>query len=160
MINDRIEPRGEVEIEIFRSNGHIEKTKGSNTISAEVKNVIAKSLQAAITGGFGCLTSPFDNDDLSTPPNGESGIYLIDNSNAATHYQMVSTLNSSTLLSFIIKGVVRAAQAYTFSSAVLGHDYQTNNFTYEFSTFAFSSAPVLANGDQLTVTWTITMADS
>ena len=155
-MKDNIKPVGYVEIEIIKADGS-KHQEGHNTISSEIKNKIAASLRSAQTN-FGVMESAFDNDDFSSPPTGESGIYILDNS--SNKFQMKTTLYSSADLSFVIKGTARASQAYTIDKAYLGNEYSSGNFVTEYSEYDFNPNISLSDGDQLNVTWTITIADN
>mgnify|MGYP001311661697 CR=1 FL=1 len=155
-MKENIKPVGYVEIEIIKADGS-KHQEGFNTISSGIKNKVADSLRAASTN-FGLLESAFDNDDFSSPPTNESGIYIEDT--GSSKYQMKTTLQSSSDLSFVIKGVARASQSYTIDKAYLGNQYSSGNFTYEYSVYDFNPNVSLSDGDQLNVTWTITIADN
>jgi len=164
MIGDRVTPSGKVSVEIIRANGNVEHLQGSNAIHQDIRNKLAASL-AAGTSAISCIANPaFDNDNFTSPTNGQSGIYIIHTN--GTKYEMVSTKTSTdsngTAKTFTIKGVLRAEATYTIASGVLGHAYSTSSgaFTTITSTHTFSENIGLVDGDQLTVTWVITIADS
>ena len=75
---------------------------------------------------------------------------------------MVSTKTNSGAKTFTIKGVLRAEASYTIASGGLGHAYSTSSgaFATVTSTKTFSGNISLVDGDQLTITWVITIADS
>jgi hypothetical protein len=155
-MQENIKPVGYVEIEIIKADGS-KHQEGFNTISTAIKNKIASSLRTAQTN-FGLLESAFDNDDFSTPPTNESGIYIQDT--GSNKYQMKTTLHSNADLSFVMKGTARASQSYTIDKAYLGNQYSSGSFTTEYSVYDFNPNISLADGDQLNVTWTITIADN
>lgn len=157
-MKENIKPVGYVEIEIIRADGS-KHQEGYNTISSYIKNKVADSLRTASTN-FGLLESAFDNDDFSSPPTSESGIYIEDT--GSNKYQMKTTLQSSSDLSFVMKGVARASQSYTIDKAYLGNEYSgsSGTFTWEYSVYDFNPNVSLSDGDQLNVTWTITIADN
>ena len=159
-MEDRITPSGHVKIEIIRASGiKLIDQEGPNTIHLDLKHKMASACVVATTA-FGVMNSAFDNDDFSTPTNGESGIYITDTS--AVKYQMVTSLDASSAYSFTCKGVARASQSYTIDTANLGHGYSTGNgdFDVQFSSYDFSPNITLADGDQLNVTWQVTIANS
>ena len=160
MAQDTIGTSGHVTIEIIKPDNKIENQDGPNTISSELKNQIAHALAVNISN-FGVMESAFDNDDFSSAPTGESGIYIEDSNNNL--YQMKTTLESSTSTSMTLKGQARASQSYTITDAFLGNSYQSgspDNFVTEYSAYDFNPDISLADGDQLNVTWVITISDS
>ena len=159
-MKDTITPKGHVQIEIIRADGsHKKEQEGPNAISSELTQKLAFTLQGA-NSAYGVMTSAFDNDDFSTPPNNESGIIIVDTS--SNRYQTKTTLDATTQTSFTIKGVVRASQSYTIDKALMGHDWSTqvNDYDVKFSEYDFSPNISLSDGDQLNVTWVITIANS
>ena len=159
-MKDTITPSGKVQIEILRANGSIEIMDEPNAIHQNIRDKLAASL-AAGTSAMSCIASPaFDNDNFPTPTNGQSGIYVVHTN--GSKYEMVSTKTNSGAKTFTIKGVLRAEASYTIASGVLGHAYSTSSgaFTTVTSTKTFSGNISLVDGDQLTVTWVITIADS
>ena len=161
-MEDRITPLGEVKIEVIKANG--QKTvelEGPNTVHLDVKHAMASACVLA-TGAFGVMESAFDNDTFTTPTNGESGIIIRDNASPAVLYEMESTLLDSNATDFTVKGVARASQNYTIVSAILGHGWSTGgtDFDVRFSDHTFASNISLVDGDQLNVTWKITIANS
>lgn len=159
-MKDTVIPSGKVHIEIIRANGFIENIEEPNTIHQNIRDKLAASL-ASGTSDMSCIASPtFDNDNFTSPTNGQSGIYVV--ATNASKYEMVSTKTNSGVKTFTIKGVLRAEASYTIASAVLGHVYSTssNAFTVVTSTKTFSGNISLVDGDQLTITWVITIADN
>ena len=155
-MKDNIKPVGYVEIEIIKADG-TKHQEGFNTINSAIKNKIAASLRSAQTN-FGVMESAFDNDDFSSPPTNESGIYIEDT--GSNKYQMKTTLHSNAAKSFVMKGTARASQSYTIDKAYLGNQYSSGNFVTEYSVYDFNPNISLADGDQLNVTWTLTIADN
>ena len=159
-MKDTVIPSGKVHIEIIRANGLIENIEEPNAINQAIRNKLAATLAAATTG-VSCIADPkFDNDNFTSPTNGQSGIYVV--ATNASKYEMVSTRSSSGTKTFTIQGVLRSEASYTIASAVLGNVYSTSSgaFTTITSTKSFSGNISLVDGDQLTVTWVITIADS
>ena len=159
-MKDTITPSGKVQIEILRANGSIETMEAPNAIAQAIRNKLATSLQAAPTN-ISCIESPaFDNNNFTTPTNAQSGIYVVLTN--GTKYEMDSSKTASGTKTFTYSGVLRAEASYTIASAVLGNVYSTSSgaFTTVTSTKTFSGNISLVDGDQLTVTWVITIADS
>ena len=158
-MKDTIIPKGHVQIEIIRADGSHNEQEGSNAISSELTGKLALTVQGPCSA-YGVMESAFDNDDFSTPPANESGIILVDTS--SNRYQAKSTLDATTAYSFTVKGVVRAAASYTIDKALLGHGWSTNvnDYDVKFSEYDFSPNISLSDGDQLNVTWVITIANS
>ena len=159
-MKDKVIPSGKVHIEIIRANGSIENMEEPNAINQAIRNKLAATLASATTG-VSCIADPiFDNNNFTTPTNGQSGIYVVHTN--GTKYEMASTRSASGTKTFTITGVLRAEASYTIASAVLGNVYSTssNAFTTITSTKSFSGNISLVDGDQLTVTWVITIADS
>jgi len=150
---------GTVSWEVIKRNGSVVTSEGKeNTIQSELKNKLSDTLYTA-TNNFGLLNSPFNNDDFSSPTNGESGIVLNGTSPTAL-YQMDTSLDSNSSLSFTIEGVIKASASYSIPSAILGHYWSTTTFLTDYSAHTFSSQIELDDGDQLNVTWQITISDS
>ena len=160
MLGERVQPSGRVAVEIIRANGSTEHLEGSNAIAQALRNKLAATLQAGTTG-TSCVAQPtFDSNAFQSPTNGQSGIYILLTNN--TKYEMLTTKTVSGAKTFTVTGVLRAEAGYTIASAVLGNAYSTSSsaFATVTSTHTFSSNIVLVDGDQLTVTWVITIADS
>mgnify|MGYP003664952220 CR=1 FL=1 len=164
MIGDRVTPSGKVSVEIIRANGNVEHLEGSNAIHQDIRNKLAASLASGTTN-ICCIANPaFDSNAFQTPTNGQSGIYIVLTN--GTKYEMLSTKTSTdsngTAKTFTVTGVLRSEATYAIASGVLGNVYSTSSgaFTTITSTHAFSGGISLVDGDQLTVTWTITIADN
>jgi hypothetical protein len=161
-MEDRIIPSGEVKIEVIKASGRkIVDMEGPNTVHLDVKHEMANACVLA-TAAFGVMESAFDNDTFTTPTSGDSGIIIRDNAGTPVLYEMESTLLDSNAYDFTVKGVARASQSYTIVSAILGHGWSTSStdFDVRFSDHTFASTIDLVDGDQLNVTWKITIANS
>ena len=161
-MEDRVIPSGQVKIEVIKASG--QKTvglEGPNTVHNDVKHEMASACVLA-TGAFGVIESAFDNDTFTTPSNGESGIIIRDNSSPAVLYEMQTSLIDDNATDFTVKGIARASTNYTIVSAILGHGWSTGgtDFDVRFSDHTFASTISLVDGDQLNVTWKITIANS
>ena len=161
-MEDRITPSGQVRIEVIKASG--KKTvelEGPNTIHNDVKHEMASSLVQA-TNAFGVMESAFDNDTFTSVTASQSGIVIRDNASPANLYEMQCTLLDSNNYDFTVKGIARASQSYTIVSAILGHGWSTGNsdFDVRFSDHTFATSISLVDGDQLNVTWKITIANS
>jgi len=161
-MEDRIIPSGQVKIEVIKASG--QKTvelEGPNEIHLDVKHKMASACVLA-TGAFGVMESAFDNDTFTTPTSGESGIIIRDNSSPVVLFEMKTTLLDDNDYDFTVKGVAKASQNYTIVSAILGHGWSTGStdFDVRFSDHTFGSTISLVDGDQLNVTWKITIANS
>ena len=162
-MKDSIAPSGRVEIQVIKKDGTVIDKSGHNEIHAELKREMAESMFSA-QGNFG-IQGPAVFDDATfttTIPNGESGIIIKDTGGEL--YQMATTMTASPATSFTVKGEVRNDGASkTISDAYLGHDTATEDFGVQYSTYDFSDNggdQAVADGDQLNITWTITIADS
>lgn len=141
---------GEVTVSVRKG----KKQKITNSISSEVKNVIASSLQSAqsyFVGG-----SNFGTDNFATPTAGENGIVV---HSSTTYYETKSTSTtanvSSNTLTFI-SSTKADGSSFTLTGAKCGHDYNTSGFAIDFASTTFSQA--VADGQQLDLTWVITLS--
>lgn len=159
-MKDIVTPSGFINVEIQRANGFVETISEPNAINQSIRNKLATALQTSTTGVSPLASPVFDSTAFSTPTNGQSGIYIV--SSGGTKYEMQTSLDTSGTLTFTTKGVVRAEASYTIASAKLGNNFQTSGSEFEtiVSTKTFSSAISLVDGDQLTITWQLTIADN
>jgi len=162
-MKDKTKLVGLVDIQITRANGDTETYTGRNTIDTEVKNAIASAINSSVSGGFGALTSPFDgsNTGFVTPTSAESGIIV--KTTANDYYQCSTAAASSGNENATLKivGTVKADASKTVDIAYVGHGWSSNaDFAYNIASHDFSSNIALDDGDQLDITWTITIADS
>ena len=162
-MKDKTKLVGLVNVQITRANGDTETYTGRNTIDSEIKNAIAAGINAQVSGGFGVLVSPFDgsNTGFVAGTSGESGIIV--KTTASDYYQCstaaASSGNSGTTMKVV--GTVKANASKTIDYAYLGHGWSSNAaFDYNVASHSFSSNIALDDGDQLDITWTITIADS
>lgn len=164
-MKDAIRPSGKVEVQVIKKDGTVINHSGHNTIHAELKTEMAQSMFSA-QGNFGIANSLFDDDTFTTTiPDNESGIIIKDTNDV--QYQMATTgtdLSSDT--SFTVRGEVRndSSASITIAEAYLGHDTASENFGVQYSTYDFdvdgSGDQAVADGDQLNITWQITIDDS
>ena len=162
-MKDKATVKGKVSIRIQRANGEEEFYVGENTIDTEIKNIMATSLFEAVTQGFGVLAGAFDGSDtgLVTPTVGESG--MIAKTTGSEYFQGATVANTSanTGAAMSVKATWKSDDSKTFDILYLGHDWRdTNNYTYNIANHTLSGDIDMTNGDQLDVTWTITLADS
>ena len=166
-MRDKITPQGTVEYEVIKADGTVSKNGGGNAISSELKNTMASSLRAA-TDTYGMQVGDFLTDDSfnSSIPNTKNGIIIKDNQ--GTKYQMTCTaLDMTSDYKIKVKGVARnnTGSTIVITDAYMGHDTSSSQFNIQYSSFDFSVAgdPAddvdVADGDQLNITWEITIAD-
>ena len=163
-MKDSIRPSGKVEVQVIKKDGTVIDHSGHNTIHAELKTEMAQSMFSA-QGNFGIANTLFDDATFTTTiPDNESGIIIKDT--GGEQYQMSTTMTATAAKSFTVKGEVRndSGSSITISDAYLGHDTATENFGVQYSTYDFSvdggGDQAVADGDQLNITWQITIADS
>lgn len=158
-LTEILRPSGTVKWQIIRRDGNIDySSPEKNLISAELKNKLADTLHQS-TANFGVMTSPFANNDFSIPTNGDSGI-VIATVGPSLKFEMLTTLKTTSALSFTIEGLVRAEASYEVDYAMLGFDWYNLSFNTDYSSYDFSPNLDLVNGDQLNITWQITMSDN
>jgi hypothetical protein len=162
-MKDKTKLVGLVDVVVKRASGDIETMSGQNTIETEIKNAIASGINGAVSGGFGVLISAFDgsNSGFVAGTSGESGIIV--KTTANDYYQCsteaASSGNSGTTMKVV--GTVKANASKTIDYAYLGHGWSSNaDFAYNVANHSFSSNIALEDGDQLDITWTITIANS
>ena len=158
-LTETLRPSGTVKWQIIRRDGNIDfGSPEKNTISYQLKYKLADTLYQS-TGNFGVMSSPFEHNDFSIPTNGDSGIVIV-TVGPALKFEMLTTLNTTSALSFTIEGLVRAEASYEVSSALLGFDWNNTSFNTGYSSYNFSPNLDLEDGDQLNVTWQITISDN
>ncbi len=148
---DKIGMSGELEVSVRKG----KKQKVKNTISSELKNVMASSLQSAQT--FGCGGSLFDNDNFASPTSSENGIAVY--ISGPTYYQtkMTSVTASTGANTVTFVSSTRAdGSSYTFTGAKVGHGYGSSDFDYLYASTTFTQA--VADGQQLDLSWVITLS--
>jgi hypothetical protein len=156
-MKDKVPISGRVKVEITRADGTVDHIpEHSNDIENSLKAMITDSLQAAQTFGIS-QTALFDGSYFSSVPNGQSGIVVHTNSN---DYETECTETTSGLTAYQYQyiGIVRASNQKVLTGAKLGYNWSTSSFTTLHATDSFSTT--LEDGDQLTITWTITLADA
>ena len=159
-LTESIFPKGTVKWEIIKANGTATVHEpDDNTIHADIKNSLGASMIAQ-QSNFGCMNSPFLDDDFTEATSGNSGLVMKDDD--PLFYGMETSLESTGGLTFTLKGILRSEDDYTITDGYLGHSWNTgtNDFDVAFSSYNFSPDVVLEDGDQLNVTWEITIADS
>ena len=154
--NDKIPMSGKVRVVIERANGTIEEFgEKSNDISNGVKGKIASSMQSGQTYGVSQQTL-FDGDKFPSPTSSQSGIII---HTSSTKYETLTTEESaSTAYKYKYKGIARAEASYSITGAILGYNWGGSSFGTEHATHSFNQS--LSDGDQLTITWEITLADA
>ena len=162
-MKDKATVKGKVSIRIQRANGEEEFYVGENTIDSEIKNAMTTSLNGAVSGGFGVLESAFDGSDtgLVAPDADKSG--MVARTTGSSYFQGATVANTSanTGAAMSVKATWKSDQTQVFDILYLGHQYVSdNNFAYNIANHTLSSDITMTNGDQLDVTWTITLADS
>ena len=147
---DKIGMSGELEVSVRKG----KKKKVKNTISSELKNVMASSLQTAQT--FGAGSSQFGTDNFASPTAGENGI-IVEQSSTYYETKMTSvTANTGANKVTFVSRTRADGSSYTFTSAKVGHGYGSNDFDYLYASTTFSQA--VADGQQLDLTWVITLS--
>ena len=154
---DKVAIGGKIKLTVEKADGTIiELGERKNDIDNSLKAKIAVVLRAG--GEFGISQKTlFGSDAFTTPPtDDESGIVV---HTSSTKYECLTTKESaSTAYKYKYKGLVRAETSYTITGAILGYDWNSTAFVTTHATHAFSQA--LVDGDQLTITWEITLADA
>ena len=162
-LNDSVGPKGTVRWEIRRSGGDYTEGRGPapNTINSELKNKLAATLTTA-TSRFGVAEDMMGDDGMVAASNGKSGIALVDDGGGPhNHYEMDCNLSDTGAQDFEVSGVVRCeTDGITITDAKLGHSWASSSFSVDFSSYAFSPDVDLDDGDQLNVTWEISIDDS
>ena len=167
-MKERATVQGIVDVVITRANGKQEFYSGQNTVESAVKNAVASSLNAAHSGGYGVLNSAFDGSDtgfssIGSGVDGQSGIIV--KTTASDYYEAETVAASSGNTGKVVKvvGTIKANASKTIDIAYLGHGQDSgSDVTYGVlvSTHDFSSNIALTDGDQLDITWTVTIADN
>ena len=164
-MKDKTKLVGLVDVVVKRATGEIETMSGKNTIETEIKNAIAAGINAQVSGGYGVLISAFDGSSsgFAAPTVGESG--MIVRTTAGDYYQCATVAASSgnTGTTMKVVGTVKANTSKTIDYAYIGHHAEATNsadFAYNVANHSFSSNIALDDGDQLDITWTLTIADS
>jgi hypothetical protein len=157
-MKDVIAPRGKVTIEVQRADGSYERHEGPNTINQSLRNKLAITLKDGVSA-FPCISSgsDFNNNDFTGPTSGQSGIYITDSNSNKT--EMSCTRSATGAKTFTVTGVARSEATRTINTGTLGNNYSSGAFTVIYSTKSFTPIS-LVDGDQLTVTWQLTIADN
>lgn len=150
---------GRVAIEITRADGTVEHLpEHDNDIENALKAKITDTLQAASTYGIS-QTSLFNGSYFSAPAANESGIVVTTSS--STYESETTELSSGDNKVYKFQGIVRASDTKVLNGAKIGYKWiasSTNAFTTLHASDTFSQT--LNDGDQLTITWTITLDDA
>ena len=144
---------GRVKVEITRANGAVEIIpEHDNDITTALKVAITDSLQAGVTFGIS-QTALFDGDKFVTPTTNQSGIIV---KTSGSDYESITTETTSGLTSkqYQYVGIVRAENQKVLVGAELGYKWTGSLWTTQHAEDTFSQT--LEDGDQLTITWTIT----
>ena len=161
MKDDQLGISGHVEVKLYRAGGDPEGeviVDKHNDIHANLKNVIAESMISAKNfdiedGGL------FTSDTFTTPSANKGGIYV--ELTDGNEYDCQSTKETpANAKNYKFKGIIRASQGRTVDKAYIGNKYATgtSQFTYTHASTDFSPNISLANGDQLTINWSITLS--
>lgn len=146
---DNIGIKGELEIEVRKG----KKQKVKNSISTELKNVMASALQSTQTFGVG--GSLFGTDNFATPTSQENGI-VVHTSSAYHETKMTSVTGNTGANTVVLVSSTKAnGSSYSFTGAKCGHGYGSNDFDYLIASTTFTQA--VNDGQQLDLTWTITI---
>ncbi|MDP6586456.1 MAG: hypothetical protein QF535_17515 [Anaerolineales bacterium] len=162
-MEDKAIVKGVVDVVITRADGSTEYYSGTNTVNSAIKNAMASGLASAVTGGFGVLSNPFDGSDtgFAAVTTGEDGIIV---QTTETDYYQASTAaaaSGNTGTTMKVVGTVKADASKTIDIAYLGHGATGSaGYDYLVSVHDFGSNIALTDGDQLDITWTITIADN
>lgn len=162
-MQDKTKLVGLVDIVVKKATGEIQRLSGRNTIDSELKNAITSGLNGAVSSGYGAMTSLFDgsNTGFVAPTSGESGIIVKTTANDYYQCATVGASSGNTGASVKLVGTLKANATKTIDIAYMGHGWSSGAaFDYSFATHDFSSNIALEDGDQLDITWTITIADS
>jgi hypothetical protein len=88
---------------------------------------------------------------------------MVARTTGSSYFQGATVANTSanTGAAMSVKATWKSDQTQVFDILYLGHQYvSANNFAYNIADHTLSSDITMTNGDQLDVTWTITLADS
>jgi len=142
---------GRVKVEIIRANGAVEIIpEHDNDITTALKVAITDSLQAGVTFGIS-QTALFDGDKFVAPTTNQSGIIV---KTSGSNYESITTEGSGTSKQYQYIGIVRAENEKILVGAELGYKWTGSIWTTQHAEDTFNQT--LQDGDQLTITWTIT----
>ena len=162
-MKDKTKLIGLVDVVVKRASGEIETMSGQNTIDTEIKNAMTAGINAQVSGGFGVLISAFDGSQTGfvAGTSGESGIIVKTTANDYYQCSTAAASSGNTGTTMKVVGTIKANASKTIDIAYLGHGWSSNAaFDYNVALHDFSSNIALDDGDQLDITWTITIADS
>ena len=144
---------GRVRMVITRANGTVEHLpEHDNDIESALKIAITDSLQSAQTFGIS-QTALFDGDKFVAPTTNQSGI-VVKTSGSSYETECTETTSGLTTKQYQYVGIVRASDTKALTSAELGYNWSSSSFTTIHASDTFTQT--LEDGDQLTITWTIT----
>ena len=158
MNKEKMKVKGRVSLEITRADGTVELVpEHDNDIENALKAMITDSLQAAKTFGISS-TSLFNGSYFSSPGANESGI--VAHTSSATYECETTKIASGSEYAYKYQGIIRASDTKSLTGAKIGYKWLTGStaFTTIHATDTFNQT--LNDGDQLTITWTITLADA
>jgi len=150
-VKDKLGMSGEVQVSIRKG----KKQTIKNSIDSALKTNIASSLQSA--QGYFIGGSNFSTDNFATPTTDENGIVV--HTSAPTYFETKTTsvtVNTSANTIVVISSTRADGSSYSLTGAKLGHDYTSNAFERGYATTTFTQA--VADGQQLDLTWTITLS--
>ena len=149
-MKDTINMSGELQLAVIKG----KKQKVTNSISSELKNVMASAMQSAQT--FSLNGSKFSTDNFASPTAGENGIVVFDSGSNYYETKMTSVTGNTSANTVTLVSSTRAnGTSYTFTGAKCGHGYSSGDFDYLMASTTFSQA--VNDGQQLDLTWTITI---
>jgi len=162
-MKDSLRPSGRVEIEVIKKDGTVINHGSQNTIDDGLMEEMAKSMFQA-EGNFNINYNLFTDATFTTTiPDDKSGIIIKDT--GGEKYQMATTMPGTAAKSFQVKGEVRnnSNSTITISDAYLGHDTNSESFGVDYASYDFSvqgsGDQAVADGDQLNITWSISIDD-
>ena len=163
-MKDQVGLKGEVGFVITKADGTTQEVGNyKNTISTELKTAIATSLQ--IAQEFGALNGATgDAENFIAATENQAGIVALD---TAGNYWTAYTRGASsgnTAATLKLDGTIKANSSKTIASFKMGHGAgvdvaSTGSFSVDYATNDPSDI-ALVDGDQLDITWTITLADN
>ena len=157
MKEEGIKVTGRYRTIVKRADGRIETSVWKNTIHDEFLTKLGDSLQTDTTWALDNLFS-----GNSTPPTvGKDGIIIV--SDHGDYYETNCSISSAGSYGRKITGVFTALMEIVISDAFLGYNKAsgyTEDFGITMATPDSWSNITLQNGDQLTIEWTISFANS
>ncbi len=150
-MKDKLGMSGEVQVSIRKG----KKQKIKNAIHSGLRYTISASLQddkSFYMGG-----GNFGTDNFASPTSAENGIVV--HNSTPTYYETKTTsaTGSTGANTLVVVSSTRAdGSSYSLTGAKLGHDYSNGGFNVTYATTTFTQA--VADGQQLDLTWTITLS--